>query len=438
MVEYDDAAAGGPSPPPTSSRAEESSANRTTLKQFLGTSSTLGLYRYDPQDISGGCRKYELSGSNLGKSFQTARACGILAAIFGSHALLMILVEFLCCRFWCSRNLIIIMLLLACITEALTTVIMLNNACLENKNAPYLCEMHRDSVLAFVASGLYLLSTFLSCLIPRSVPLVRVLLDSDKHSTTVDPCCCCWSAGRNNKDGDDGIEDIDSELAELLPTTDQPNTSLTVTIKPYYDSKAGITLQDQSIAAYKRWIEYENIYDKTLERFTRDCEDLDASWQDMQKVPPEQIEDYSLRRTAVLLQIQNDQCQKARLDLQHFEDKLKAVKDVAYFDGKVTPQKPVEKSTLDLAEDKTKKEDTEEKEDADKEEEGGKKEGSEEETEKGSYVSTLMSSFSLWKRQSEGGGGESSESRRTGKEAGLDQIEAFPSELDEFQSARLN
>jgi hypothetical protein len=86
-------------------------------------------------------------------------------------------------------------------------------------------------------------------------------------------------------------EETDIELAPaaaLIVITKPPEEAVVaivdgqqVKIKQNYDSKAGLTLQDQRSAAYTRWYAGERAYEQTLDRLKSECDDLELPWRDV-------------------------------------------------------------------------------------------------------------------------------------------------------------
>lgn len=91
--------------------------------------------------------------------------------------------------------------------------------------------------------------------------------------------------------------------------------------KQYYDSKAGVTLQDQLRAAYTQWLACEHEYDQTLDRFKQECRDAgEASWREVMK--RDDIRDEILARLVWMLDTQRIQCERAKEDLERFRLEL--------------------------------------------------------------------------------------------------------------------
>lgn len=91
--------------------------NETTTS--LDTSATLGLYRYSPNNVSA-CIEYGIAVDDLPTGFQAARIGSTLGILCGAAAGFLMLVEFICCRFWCSRVIIVFLVLFASIFQLVT------------------------------------------------------------------------------------------------------------------------------------------------------------------------------------------------------------------------------------------------------------------------------------------------------------------------------
>ena len=82
---------------------------------------SIGLYQYDPD--YDGCRKISDDFDQLAGQFTAAQIGVSLAAIFAAAALVLLLIDFLCCRFPCSRFEISLLCVLALVGQALTSLV---------------------------------------------------------------------------------------------------------------------------------------------------------------------------------------------------------------------------------------------------------------------------------------------------------------------------
>lgn len=85
------------------------------------------FYVTDPN--SGECVEYGVVSTKLVEPVVTgARICAIIAAIFGFFALIMVLLEFCCCKIPCSRVCYTIIYLIAWICQGLTFLMWANES----------------------------------------------------------------------------------------------------------------------------------------------------------------------------------------------------------------------------------------------------------------------------------------------------------------------
>lgn len=88
-------------------------------------SGQVGLFQLtDPE--TGECADYRVSSAVLQPVVVGARACAILAIIFGALSLLLVLVEFCCCKIPCGRLLINIVYFIAWVCQGLTFLVWAN------------------------------------------------------------------------------------------------------------------------------------------------------------------------------------------------------------------------------------------------------------------------------------------------------------------------
>jgi hypothetical protein len=153
------------------------------------TYATLGIYRFSPE--GGTCIGY--NEPIVPFSLKTARAGAVLGALLGCFAVLLLLVEFLFCRFWCSRTVIVWTYLAAIICQAISFSPFAGRLCHPEKNiSAYFCGIDMGAIWSIVAMGLYLLCSIMACLTPHGKPLMRLVREMEKRQVR-DPCCCSKS-----------------------------------------------------------------------------------------------------------------------------------------------------------------------------------------------------------------------------------------------------
>eukprot|EP00562_Extubocellulus_spinifer_P014205 CAMPEP_0178561082 /NCGR_PEP_ID=MMETSP0697-20121206/11820_1 /TAXON_ID=265572 /ORGANISM="Extubocellulus spinifer, Strain CCMP396" /LENGTH=429 /DNA_ID=CAMNT_0020194361 /DNA_START=152 /DNA_END=1441 /DNA_ORIENTATION=- len=291
-------------------------------------SPTQGIWKHNP--TGGVCIEYANEIRAPGPALRASRLCSVIGSAFGAIALLLLLIELTCCRFWCSRVIVMFVFIIACIGQAFTLTLLLGEVCGGRKGNKYLCDLGNGAKGALVATALYLSAAIFACCIPKSIPILRVMRDMEALSV-VDSGCCC--KGRTRED----ILEEQTELIEMITDADtsEDEDGLRLGLpggmfgkaesKEYpqnYDSNAGVTLRDQYNASYDRWVRAENVYDQALDRFKEECADAGLEWRNVRTMSSEEIEDDEVRRLVFLLADLKSKCEGARETMETFRGEL--------------------------------------------------------------------------------------------------------------------
>jgi hypothetical protein len=176
------------------------------------TIANLGLFKYDFDGQ--GCRDIPENLDQLSGWFTTAQVGASLAVFLSAAALALLLVDLVCCRFPCSRLLISIFFLIAFICQALTFLVYAAPICDPNYvNGPFPCSPDAGTWLSVVASALFLIVGFLTCCVPKPLPIVvrvRKSLEDDETDG------CCAICVRHPKEKED-----DGEVQEAAPDAEK-------------------------------------------------------------------------------------------------------------------------------------------------------------------------------------------------------------------------
>lgn len=201
----------------------------------------------------------------------------------------------------------------------------------------YACKLGEGALQALVTIGLLFISIVLSCVTPKSTPVIRVVQERE-YSAELDPCCCI--PGRSK-------QQIYEENPELLLATlpseqvELPKPAIggrggggghppAYALKHYYDDQTGgITLQSQYTAASKRWLQCEQNYAEALDRFKLECRDAapsdnsrESDWRYMILLPRTNFRDPELLRQRVVLDTLKKNCSQARMVMDRIEEDL--------------------------------------------------------------------------------------------------------------------
>jgi len=302
---------------------------------------TFGLFKENPTGLV--CTQYEDDHDPF-PAHIASRLASAIATILGILALLLLLVEFLCCRFWCSRLIVIIILMVAGISQAFTLVLFLAEPCGGRNGDKYVCSLSQGGIESIVAAALFLLEAILTCCTPKSIPLLRVMRDMERLSVR-DPClCCCKGRSRDEvlEEQASLIEQLEQEELIDADTGAEGSSSLPgVTTKALplivasgadgtkysQDRDSGtLTLQDQINASYDKWMKLEASYQRVLDRFKAEAEGAGLDWRELRSMNMENIaadvEDYEVRRLWTLLNALEENSVRAKEDLGKFRAEL--------------------------------------------------------------------------------------------------------------------
>ena len=316
---------------------------------------TFGLFKQNPTGQV--CTEYDRSLDPY-PAMTASRLCAGIATILAILALLLLLIEFLCCRFWCSRLIVIIILMIASISQAFTLALFLAEPCGGRNGDKYLCSFSQGGIWSMVAAGLFLVEAILTCCTPKSVPLLRVVRDMERLSVR-DPCfCCCEGRTREevleeqaslveeleqeeliNADvhafqADDKIQSsFTSSIHASPPTTNATiaHSGITIDGKKYFqDRDSGtVTLQDQINVSYDKWMKAEASYQRILDQFKVECEGAGLDYREVRSMNEENVastvEDYEVRRLWTVLDALENNTQRAKKDLEKFQAKLDCI-----------------------------------------------------------------------------------------------------------------
>ena len=297
-------------------------SSNMTSADIVGTP-VMGLWRHSPSG-SGFCVRYDHSIVDVTPSLRGSRLMAVIGGAAGGIALLLLLVELLCCRFWCSRMFIGLLFLIAAVGQALTLCLYLGEVCDGRKGDKYLCNVGGGTIWTIVATVLYMICSLMACATPKATPVVRILLHTEALSV-VDPCCCCCQ-GRTR----DEVLEEQTSLIQHIEAQDEDGAPVVAiggtggrAYPQQYASGAGCTLRDQYNAAYDRWVRAEENYDQALDRFKVECGEAEpGSWRDIKNMNVEEIEDDDIRRRVVLLEELKAKCDGARDSMEAFQRQL--------------------------------------------------------------------------------------------------------------------
>jgi len=173
----------------------------------------------------------------MGATYQTGRYGGIIAACLGVVSIAVLAIELVCCRFRCSRVVLVSLLALAVLGQSLTFVLYASDVCFSNKNlAGYPCSFGGGSILSVVAFGLYMCACTIACPAPKPRPLIMMILERRSRQRRADPCCYCWHK-KSDKDASNKEKSVNGRVKEVtdqsvFDATNQPPPP----IPPYRNS----------------------------------------------------------------------------------------------------------------------------------------------------------------------------------------------------------
>lgn len=295
------------------------------------TSVHFGLFRYQNPANPNQCLDYKdvthkaILPDELPLTFLIARWSISISSVMSLCALCLLSIEICCCRFVCSRVLINIAFLAAFCGIPPAFLLYTQGACNVFSSTSYSCKLGQGAIQAFVALGLFLVSLILSCVTPKSVPVIRVIQEREQHMVH-DPCCCCTGKSK---------EEIYQDNPELL-LANLPQDHVKVMskeggteyiFKHYFDDQAGgVTLQSQYNAASRRWLQCEQNYAEVLDRFKQECNDQPDNnlqdWRQVLAIPMQEVKDPEVARQIQVLQTLKHNSQQARRVTDRIQEDL--------------------------------------------------------------------------------------------------------------------
>lgn len=240
---------------------------------------------------------------NIGRlGITVAMICSLIAGT-------VLLLEYSFCRIPCSRVFINTGYALAICGVPLTFVVFLIDRCRQNNTSGGQdgCTMGRGGLYALIALIAFFITLVMTCVVPKSIPLVKILQRWAVNDDTGGFGCLCWrragkgvwhftgrlwwcGGGRRQQNkgtksptdgdanGDDGDDDEGVPLAGGFSADDLIVDENGHTYKQYHDERAGYTLQNQYTGAYRRWLAFGEDYDVALARFKEACLEADVNW----------------------------------------------------------------------------------------------------------------------------------------------------------------
>eukprot|EP00544_Gedaniella_sp_CCMP2646_P003800 CAMPEP_0202496020 /NCGR_PEP_ID=MMETSP1361-20130828/18674_1 /ASSEMBLY_ACC=CAM_ASM_000849 /TAXON_ID=210615 /ORGANISM="Staurosira complex sp., Strain CCMP2646" /LENGTH=338 /DNA_ID=CAMNT_0049127235 /DNA_START=40 /DNA_END=1053 /DNA_ORIENTATION=+ len=207
--------------PSNSTDANSTDAPSTTV-EF-----SFGQFRYQANNSE--CQRLADNDFKIDWTFWTGRISTAVALACAGICCLIILVEFVCCRFKFSRCLMTTLFSIAILGEAMSFIMFASNVC-TSENATgrrYPCQAGTGSWYAVTAIGLYFIASLSSCFAPRPKPMIARLEDED------DPCLCC--RGKKKDDDVDESKKADEEQptapvqepSEPVPIQEPPSPPIT-------------------------------------------------------------------------------------------------------------------------------------------------------------------------------------------------------------------
>lgn len=185
----------------------------------LTDTANVGLFRWDNLDEeveNTGCVYYTNDEINsFDSAFRTAQIVGYVAVICAALALFLGTIEFVCCRFCCSKFFMSFLMIFAMITQALTFAIYTaDNLCTNGR----FCKMQNGAIFSIVAAGCYFVCSIVVCACPKPVPWIKRVSAEDDDTGCL-ACCCkkkkapAAEVAENTVPVTDSPEDVGAEAA---------------------------------------------------------------------------------------------------------------------------------------------------------------------------------------------------------------------------------
>lgn len=186
--------------------------NSTETFSFETETFSFGLWRYDPSGE--GCRSIPEEFEDKSYRTESAQLGALLALVFAVCGMLIIWIEFICCRFCGGRILEVICFLAATICQGGTFVLFSSELCTSDLSQPYPCALGEGGIISIVAIALYFISAILICSTSKPEPTCVKLREEEKHH---DPCCCFHKKTTEFEDANEGDEEQPPQDAEREP-----------------------------------------------------------------------------------------------------------------------------------------------------------------------------------------------------------------------------
>jgi hypothetical protein len=193
------------------------SDNRDPFFQNITTAS-VGLFKYDPD--AEGCRDISDDIADLSWQWTTAQTCAILAFIFGVVALVLALIDFIFCRFPCSRILISFLFIAAFICQILTMLVYTSDLCQPNYHkGQYTCSPELATWLSVVSICLFLFTSILACCIPKPVPVCVRVREQHRKDESDGWCAFFVKKEKEEEKGEEVVteEEVPEEEVAMTP-----------------------------------------------------------------------------------------------------------------------------------------------------------------------------------------------------------------------------
>lgn len=185
---------------------------------LVSESASVGLFRWDnKEDDNDSCTYYTNDQiNNFDSAFRTAQIVGYVAVLCAGLSLLLATVEFVCCRFCCSKFFLSFLMIFAMITQALTFAIYTtDNVCTAGRS----CTMQNGAIFSIAAASCYFVCSIIVCTTPKPVPWIkRVKADDDDTG-----CLACCTKKKESEEEPETEE-------KTMPVTDTANDDLAAAV----------------------------------------------------------------------------------------------------------------------------------------------------------------------------------------------------------------
>jgi hypothetical protein len=165
----------------------------------LSEQANVGLFRWDSTDEQledTGCVYYTNNEiDNFDSAFRTAQIVGYVSVICVAIALLLSTIEFVCCRFCCSKFFLSFFMICAMVTQSLTFAIWTTDSmCTAGRT----CEMRIGSFFSIIAACFYFVASVIVCTTPKPTPWIKRIKAEDDDTG----CLVCCTKKQQAKEQD--------------------------------------------------------------------------------------------------------------------------------------------------------------------------------------------------------------------------------------------